>query len=228
MLKTLSTLVLVISCLSFAFAQNQQKIEEQSFPWSSSKSASIDLKFASNIKVNTWNKKELGIKTIITYSKEEYAKLHQMTVDDAGNKLSVVTDFNKDFVKKNDYNCWNCDEQNPSSNRECICFKLEFEVMVPQGGDISIETISGNIEMKNLNRAIQAKTISGFIDLGLKPNAAYDLKFKSVTGEIYTDFDLDLDQNSTAFSKRLNSSLNGGGSLIALETISGDIFFRKE
>ena len=44
----------------------------------------------------------------------------------------------------------------------------------------------------------------------------------------YTDFDLSLDKKSTAFSKRLNTAINGGGPLIALETISGDIFLRKK
>jgi len=54
------------------------------------------------------------------------------------------------------------------------------------------------------------------------------LKFRSVTGEIYTDFDIELDENSSAYAKKLSTEINGGGAqLLSLETVSGDIFFRK-
>ncbi len=54
-----------------------------------------------------------------------------------------------------------------------------------------------------------------------------ELRFRCVTGEIYTDFDIDLDDSSSAYSKKLSTSINGGGSKrLSLETVSGDIFFR--
>lgn len=221
-------------CLMLFIMMNLQaqktKTLEQNFAWSADRTAEVNLRFASQIKVSSWNKSELYIKTIITYEEEEHLQVHQMDVQEMGKKLLITADYAKDFFKnRKDYNCWGgCDNDDERSNQDCICFKLAFEIMMPREADVSIETISGNIELTDVNGPVQAKTISGFIDLGLPPSKANNLSFKSVTGEIYTDFDLNLDKSSTAFSKQLNTSINGGGPVIALETVSGDIFFRKK
>lgn len=227
MSKIFLACILSLGCLGTVLAQ-QQKIEEQTYDWSAAKSAEIDLKFASNIKVTSWNKNELVLKTIITYGEEKLLGLHQMKVTDIGNTLTITSDYSKAFSHENGYNCWSCDQQENHQNDKCRCFKLAFELMLPKGADVSLKTIAGNLELADLKGPLNAKTISGFIDLGLAPSTATALNFKSVTGEIYTDFDITLDKNSTAFSKRLNTSINGGGPLIALETVSGDIFLRKK
>jgi hypothetical protein len=54
-----------------------------------------------------------------------------------------------------------------------------------------------------------------------------NLNFKSVTGEIYSDFEVKRDGKSTSYSKHLNAPLSGGGNRVALKKVSGDIFFRK-
>lgn len=228
MSKIFSSLILCLCFLGTSLAQQQQKIEEQSYDWSSSKSAEINLKFASNIKVTSWDKNELVLKTIITYGEEKLLGLHQMKVTDTRNILTITSDYSKAFSQKNDYNCWSCDPQENNRKNKCRCFKLAFELILPKGADVSLKTIAGNLELAELKGPLKAKTISGFIDLGLASSAATALNFKSVTGEIYTDFDISLDKNSTAFSKLLNTSINGGGPLIALETVSGDIFLRKK
>jgi len=227
MSKIFSSLILCLCFLGTALAQ-QQKVEEQSYDWSANKSADIDLKFATNIKVSSWDKNELLLKTIITYGEEKLLGLHQMKVTDIGNTLTISSDYSESFSKKNGYNCWSCNQEEDKRNDKCQCFQLAFELMLPKGADVSLKTIAGNLELADLKGPLKAKTISGFIDLGLASGAATALKFKSVTGEIYTDFDISLDKNSTSFSKLLNTSINGGGPLIALETISGDIFLRKK
>jgi len=95
------------------------------------------------------------------------------------------------------------------------------------GGEIELNSISGGIEIKGYQGAIKAKSISGYVDFASAESTGLDLAFKSVTGEIFTDYELKLDENSTSWSKRLNRSLNGGGKKVSLETVSGDIYFRK-
>lgn len=225
---------IIVSCcfllLSMTILPAQKtKIQEQSYTWSTDRSAHLNLRFASNIKVSSWDKSELYIKTTITYEKEEHLKVHQMNVQEMGKKLLITADYAEGFFDNKKYNCWGgCDNGDDEAKEDCICFKLNFEIRMPKGANVSLETISGNIELMDLNGPLAAKTISGFIDLGLKASRPTNLSFRSVTGEIYTDFDLNLDKNSTAFSKQLNTSINGGGPEIALETVSGDIFFRKK
>ena len=224
--------VIVSFCFLFCSASlligQQQKIEEKSFAWNSGRSAKINLKFAANIKVSSWDKQEMLLKTIITYEKEAHLKIHKMEIQEMGSQLLIDTDYAKNFFKNKRHTCWSCDEADQNEWGDCTCFKLEFEIMMPKGADLSVETISGNIELLDIAGPVKAKSISGFIDLGMKPSLASNLYFKSVTGEIYTDFDIDLDKSSNAFNKRLTTALNGGGSAIALETVSGDIFFRKK
>ena len=43
----------------------------------------------------------------------------------------------------------------------------------------------------------------------------------------YTDFDINKKGNLTKYSKDIKTQLNGGGPDLELETINGDIFFRK-
>ncbi len=221
-MKKITVLLLALCMQTFGYSQ-KEKVEQQSYSVPPNKEVSLNLKFAQEIKVESTSAAELGLKTILTYRQEKDLKIHQLKVENDGGQLQITADMNTDYLKSQGENtCWDCEE------RDCLCFKVAFVVMVPKGVKVNLETISGNIEIPQLKNAIQAKSISGFIDVGLDPSAKKELVFKSVTGEIYTDFDLQLDENSTPFSKKLNAPLNGGGELVALETISGDIFFRKK
>ncbi len=220
------SLIFVFSSLvlSFCFAQNVTKENDDNFKLPASKQVELNLKFASSIQVSTWNRNELGLKTIITASSEELRKIHQMEVSE-GSTLKIETDYDMEDRKNKKYNCWSCNEDR---DKDCQCLEVSYEIMLPANAALSLETISGDIEIKDFKGITKAKTISGYVDFGLNTRASCDLSFKSVTGEIYTDFDLTLDKDSSPWSKKLNTSLNGGGDLISLETISGDIFFRKE
>lgn len=220
------SLILAFLCLviSLGFCQNTTTENEHTFKLPTSKEVDLNLKFASDIKVTTWNRNEVGIKTKITASSDELRKVHQMEVTE-GSTLKIETGYDMEDRKDKKYHCWNCDED---GGEDCQCLEVSYEVMLPNNAALTLETISGNIDIKGFKGKTKAKTISGFVDLGINAQTSCNLSFKSVTGEIYTDFDVTLDKDSSPWSKKLNASLNGGGDLIALETISGDIFFRKE
>ena len=228
---------------SSAWAQ-MEKTAENSWALPASKEVSMNLKFASDIQVTTHSSNTVKLKTYLKVSNEELFKVHTMTATE-GSELRVNTDY--DFEDRKDYEdqCWNC---NDDWDRNCFCVQVRYELMVPANTELNLETISGDIKLSgltgnlniktisgdvetqlaNMSGRIYLKSISGAVDVALKTNQRADLRFKSVTGEIYTDFDdVTLDENSSSFSKRLNTSLNGGGSLLELETVSGDIFFRK-
>jgi DUF4097 and DUF4098 domain-containing protein YvlB len=58
-----------------------------------------------------------------------------------------------------------------------------------------------------------------------------NLALRSISGEIYTDFDLNLgkgpDNMSRVGGQTVSGNINGGGPTLSLKTISGDIFVRK-
>lgn len=100
--------------------------------------------------------------------------------------------------------------------------------MMFKGVDLMFEIIVGNIEFKNIKGLVKVKSISGFIDLGMKEFLVFNFYFKLVIGEIYIDFDVELDKSSNVFNKYFIVVLNGGGVVIDLEIVSGDIFFWKK
>ena len=217
----------ILFLFAFPFCVWSQKyptrVIENNYPLPAGKEVRLNLKFGTMIKVGVWDKRELGLKTTIMRSNPAMDTIHQLVVTQQ-EALSVTADFRFRKGDHHNYQCWNCDEDRDDG---CNCFRVSYEVMLPADARLALETISGDIEIAGLRGPISAKSISGFVDVSLDSRAASDVSLKSVTGEIYTDFDIKLDENSSTFSKRLNRPLNGGGPKIALETVSGDIYFRK-
>lgn len=214
---------------------NAQTLPSNTYSMPAGKKAVLKLPYARNITVKSWNKPELLFNTTIQTTKEEIRDIHTLDVTDDKEQLSITTGFKKSLDRKNISCCW-CDQCDsllqsgmaPAGKEQCLCFRVDYDIFLPAGTALSVETISGNIEIKGLNGEIKAKTISGFVDLDHKATAAANLDFSSVTGEIYTDFYITLDKNSSAYSKKVKTGLNGGGGDVVAETVSGDIFFRKQ
>lgn len=197
------------------------------------KKAVLKLPFARTITVKTWDKAELKLTTILKSTREEYKQIHTMEVVDGQEALNIKTDFKKDFMQNNWTNgnfwCNNCDSllNAGTSNVACYCLRIDYEITLPPGTALEMESISGDIEIRGHNGPLRAKTISGFVDIDRTANSSADLEFRSVTGEIYTDFDIALSKGSSAYSKKVVASINGGGSSLRAESVSGNIFFRK-
>jgi hypothetical protein len=71
------------------------------------------------------------------------------------------------------------------------------------------------------------------VDVTLPGNTKANLKMKSITGEIYSDLDLSLGQSKGPMKRvggghTVEGSINGGGVEISLNTISSDIYLRKQ
>ena len=122
-------------------------------------------------------------------------------------------------------------------------------------GEIEIKSKTGDIKLQNITGPVIANStsgdlnivfsevssanptsvslVSGYIDVTLPANTQADLALSSISGEIYTDLDLEM-ENAKDNMRRLgggrniDGSLNGGGIKMSLKTISGDIYLRKK
>ena len=102
-------------------------------------------------------------------------------------------------------------------------------------GTLAVSSTSGSLSavLPGTTAAIAVSLTSGDLDLTLPATTKATLKLRSISGEIYTDFDLTLPKNPKG--ERLNhvggqtveGNLGGGGAIYMLNTISGDIFLRK-
>jgi len=105
-------------------------------------------------------------------------------------------------------------------------------------GPVVASTTAGDITIVYASAVEQSKpssisNISGIVDVTLPGNTKANLKMKSITGEIYSDLDLSLGQSKGPMKRvggghTVEGSINGGGVEISLNTISSDIYLRKQ
>ena len=211
---------------SISLFGQQQKVIEKKFELPTDKKLDINLKFGKDIEVNTWDKQEVNIKATLIYDEPGLEKIYSLDTNDDSNLLSIQSVYDFDAFDPTKKECFL--GNNHFGDGTMYCFRIDYEITLPRKAKVHLETISGNIVVKGFKGSLKAKTISGFLDVAMVSSHPTQLKFRSVTGEIYTDFDIALDDSSTAYSKKLRSEINGGGEdLLSLETISGNIYFRK-
>ena len=104
-------------------------------------------------------------------------------------------------------------------------------------GPIVASTTSGDIivvySRVNAIKPSSISNISGVVDVTVPANVKANLKMKSFTGEIYSDLDLSLNSGKGSLKRvggghTVEGSANGGGVEISLNTISSDIYVRKQ
>jgi len=117
-----------------------------------------------------------------------------------------------------------------------------------KNGDIEAETVSGEVELMNVKGAMEVnaeslsgkveyigdinssgryymKSHSGGIYLRIPGNSKFDLRSKTFSGSINSDFDIMV--SGKISNRELNGRVDGGGADIELKTFSGDIHLIK-
>ncbi|MBO0934399.1 DUF4097 family beta strand repeat-containing protein [Fibrella aquatilis] len=104
-------------------------------------------------------------------------------------------------------------------------------------GPVVANTISGEINVVysglSQEKPTAISTISGEIDITLPATARSNMKLRTITGEVYTDFDLGVKQRKDGMAKvggssNVDGTTNGGGVELQLKTISSNIYIRKQ
>ncbi|MDF1548774.1 MAG: hypothetical protein P1P88_13200 [Bacteroidales bacterium] len=182
----------------------------------------LELKFADQITIKTWDKKTLYVKAIVDHNFKEKLEFELLEVNESS--MVEIEEKIKNFENKKQTNIGK-----DHNDLECIKIDIDYEVFMPADTRLDINSISGNIEAKNMNNSLNLETISGFVDISINSSDKYDLKCSTISGSIYTDITFDSEKNIKAniVGSTLNTSLNGTGKKINLKTISGDLFIRK-
>jgi len=204
--------LIVILCCLFVPALYAQKIIEKHMSFAQKKSVKLNIQIADSIRILTWNKDEVYIKASVNVNDNKYNDDYKFSFNESGSTVDVSAKFDFDKMRKQ-CNC-NCETQ------------IYADVYIPENADLSVETINGNIIISGNTAEIRAHTISGFVDLTLSPNRKVDFKLNTISGTIYSNIAMNSNK-SRSVSSNIVDQMNGGGKSIDLETISGDIFFRK-
>lgn len=209
-MKTLA--IFIIACLSFGTIGAQQKIEKHiNLPENGKVYLKIEI--ADSINIQTWNKNEIYVTASVNINDNKDNDAYLTSFDESGNIVTINGNFRKNYFSGKD-NCCNKSD-------------IYWQVFIPEKTDINAETINGDLTIKGVTGSLKLKTISGYIDLSLPETGSADLEFSTISGTIYTNHNLNPGKMKSGIPMEIREKLNNGGPLIKLETISGNIFFRK-
>jgi hypothetical protein len=204
--------ILIVMWLCFGSMQAQQIIEKH-FDFSAKESISLKIQIADSINLKTWDKNEVYIKASVNVNENKDNEAYITSFDDSGKSILVKANY-KDNYFKGKKNC-------------CNVTDIYWQILIPEKTRFSVETINADVTITGKTSGINVKSISGYIDLAVSADKQADIDFSTVSGIIYSDLKLALNNQHSGIPSRIAEKLNNGGDPIKLETISGDIFFRK-
>ena len=206
-----------------------QKIIEKHFDLSANGFVSMNFQISDSIRIITWAKNEVYVKSTINVNDNKNNDDYKMTFNESGSTVNITARLETDGR-----GCGGGNDSSGKGRSNCCCCctsNIYHEIYIPENTNFSVETINGNIVISGKTAEIRARSISGFIDLAIEPGRAAELTMKTITGTMYSNIEL------TSASRKIkqigggsvSAELNGGGGKpIDLQTISGNIFFRKE
>lgn len=209
-----STIILIIAFAATIYSLNAQKVIDRNMDFTGKKSLKLNIQFADSVKIHTWNKQEVFAKAFININDNVDNEIYKVDFKETSDNIIVNASFDEDFFR----------------NKEDNCFRdnIVWEFYIPDNTPFFIETISGNIIIDGLTTEIKAKTIGGFIDWTITPGQKADLELKTISGAFYSNIEGLSGVKRNSFSPVLIDKLNNGGFPVKLETISGNIYCRKQ
>jgi len=216
-------ILIALFCLGLLPATQAQKIIEKHLNYTANGFVSMNFQISDSIRIITWNKNEVYVKSSINVNDNQDNDDYKMVFDETGGTINIQGKLETNRARRNrkDSNCCCC----------CNTYATIYhDVYLPENADFSVETINGNIIITGRTAEVRAHTISGYIDLAIAPSRKAAIKMHTITGTMYSDLDLNSESRGVRHvgGNSVTADLNGGGKRIDLETISGNIFFRKE
>ena len=232
-MKTLLTTLLLVQCFIATVAQPDSV--EMRIPWKQGQVIELNLKFAENIMVKAWSKKEILLQGEIMINGGDLNRAHVMDSVITNESITINADLDEDLVPGN--HCCDCFRKGTNftyskkgKKISSICTEIYFTVYLPAGADLKLETISGSIEISNMKGSIDAESVSGEVDVVIPKDQKVDLELKTVTGRASTTPEIPVQLVKglkPMLSRKLEGQLNGGGKKVRLESVSGNVSLRS-
>jgi len=181
------------------------------------KKVEMKFKFADTINIEAWNQNKIELHVSVNIEGNLYNDYYTLNVNEQGSnlKLEEVIDFEGIKKKRGD---------NQNFQMEII-----YKLKVPANLEFNLNTISGQVEMKGILGKMEVNSISGFIDYTVPQTCKAQIDLSTISGNVYSNLKFD-DKSGKEISwvgTKRKLTLNGGTQDIALKTISGNIYLRK-
>jgi hypothetical protein len=209
-MKSFAIIIASWACLANVSAQT---ITEKHIGFKGKSSVVLDISIADSIEIIGWDSPEVYAWASVNINDNHDNDAYSISFVEEGNTLRIKAKIKEDFYKGKE-NCCNSDD-------------IRWKICIPSQTSLKTETINGNITARGLKSETIIKTISGFIDLSTPVSENADLSFSTISGTVYTNHVLGKTRTKTGIPQMIREKINNGGRTIKLETISGDIFFRR-
>ncbi|RYC68850.1 DUF4097 family beta strand repeat-containing protein [Spirosoma sordidisoli] len=228
--------LLLLLVLFLAKPVFSQKIITKTLPLSAGQAVHLNLKFGDSIDVQYWDKSEVSMRIAVTINNGKLNDALEVSTESTADAVSLTTDFDYERIKQgrsedcpgNRQSTWRTDKDGTSHS---ICSTINYTVFLPRKAPLRVETISGNIHIKGATSAVSAKSISGFVDMSWPGSKGANVAMKTITGEVYSDLTIDFKgkrPKNPLVGYTLEGTLLSGGPQVRLESISNNIYLRKE
>jgi hypothetical protein len=224
-------LLLLVSAAVGSQSASAQKIIEKTADLATGQRVFLNLKQASNIHIRPGVAGKMTMKATVSINSNRLNDALQIDLSQSSDELKITGDFDQEMLKKAQPG--DCPTTTGGRNLwhgQQVCENIAYEITLPADVALRVYTYSGNVDIVGFTNAIDAKSLSGFVDVAWPSNKGAELSLKTITGEVYTDQDIAF---STAQRKnpivgyQLHGTLSGSGPLVKLESISNDVYFRK-
>ncbi|MBF9236961.1 hypothetical protein I2I05_06095 [Hymenobacter sp. BT683] len=242
--------LLLVLAASGIQSLSAQKIIEKSANLASGQRLFLNLKHASNIRIRSGASGKMTLKATVSINQNKLNDALLLTQEQSSEEVKFNSDFDKEMLRNSQpgdcpnggsyygdtYNTTiNNGKVTAGRDREGrtvnqVCADIQYEITVPADVALRVSTISGDIDIAGLTGSIEAKSISGFVDVTWAPTNGAELAMKTITGEVYTDQDISFStepKKNPIVGYLVRGTLKGSGPLVKLESISNDVYFRK-
>jgi hypothetical protein len=204
--------IILVTWLCVFTVQAQKKIEKH-LSFSGKEAIELNIRIADSINIQTWNKNEVYVTASVNINENKDNDAYLTSFEETNNKVVVNANFKDDYFK--------------GRNNCCVESDIYWQVFIPEKAAFSVESINADITITGKTEEMKVKSISGYIDLAIPEKQSAELKFSTISGTIYSNHSMAPAGIKHGSHSAIEGKLNNGGPLIRLETISGDIFFRK-
>lgn len=217
-----------------------QKIIEKNINYSG-QFIDLDVKFASDIEVKTWDKSTIYFKADITTKDGKFLDLYKLNIDESSSSITIASDAKPVFEAF--YDEWN--KNNPDKKKRYYTtgdtYEFNYVLYVPKNarfkvssingdlkaeviqGNFTAELINGNIDIKTYDGDMDLQTINGEIDLVMKNSR---LVAETIHGNIYADEKLNLKVTDRYVGQKVEGSFDKATHRLKLNTINGNMYLR--
>lgn len=238
-----NVLTVCLMCL-FCSAMNSQKTVEKNIDYEGQK-INFELKFATDIEVNTWDKPYVYVKANVNTKEGKYLNFYNLEITEGDEEITVTSkaeEIFKKFWEERRKNNVKDDVKVKHDDNDMDGKEFNYVIYVPSESNFKINSISGNLKSEIIKGDFTAKLINGNIDidkytgkLSLSTvNGAIDLKVvkanlivETLHGNIYSDDNLELiASNQKKMGQKMKSVTSGATNKLHLNTVNGDMYLR--